>query len=309
MPTTWQPAVIIRFTGPRFEKAAPADFDVAAELAALKALILKTAEALWRARHAARARLSKGFAEGAIMRFREGMRGGVVTVLERSREETGQLLIPMAGSDAEDDIDRAIALVLDAARAASEGAALPEGLPKDVLPLFGSWCRQLGTGELCELSRPSASSPAAIATYGQEARLTILKQVHGPGLELTEEVGYVPSIGQQSFELYADLEADEPVVVPLRSEDEAVVFAASREYERVRVRGIGQIEPDGRLRRFVEVDAVELAGDPVPWGGAESLWDGLPALSKCRPGEASTTMTRRAALPEDINVYVYGVGR
>jgi hypothetical protein len=250
------------------------------------------------------------------------MRGGVVTVLERSREDASQLLMPIAGSAAEDDVDRAIDVVLDAARAASEvaeGAALVAGsagvtgaasaaveaLPKDVLPLFGAWCRQLGPGERCELSRPGASAPVAL--YGQEARLAILKLVHGPGLEITEQVGYVPSIGARSFELYTDLEIGDAIDVPLRTEDEPVVFAASREYERVWVRGVGQFEPGGRLVRFVEVDAVELAGDPVPWGGAEALWDGLPALSKCRPDELWTE--RRAALPDDINVYVYGIGR
>jgi hypothetical protein len=61
------------------------------------------------------------------------------------------------------------------------------------------------------------------------------------------------------------------------------------------------------LLRFVEVDGIDLAGDPVPWGGAESLWDGLPALSKTRPSDRYAG--RPEALPDDINVYIYGVGR
>lgn len=322
MPTTWQPAAVIRFTGPRFEGTTAAPIDIAAELAALKALIVKTAEALWRARHASRARLPKGFADLAHMRFREALRGGVVTVLERSRETAGQqLLIPLGGAASEDDFDRALELIIQAVEAAHASASndqlmsdravrLPAALPREILPLFGAWCRDLGPGERCELSRPGTVSGEG-ALFGREERIALLKLAFGHDLEATEQVGYVPSIGEGRFDLYADLEHGEAIEVPLREEHEPLVAAASREYERVRVRGIGQFDEAGRLLRFVEVDGIDLAGDPVPWGGAESLWDGLPALSKTRPpNDRYDRFTGRPeALPDDINVYIYGVGR
>jgi len=322
VPTTWQPAAVIRFTGPRFEgSSAAAPFDIASELAGLKSLLVKTAEALWRSRNASRARLPKGFADLAHMRFREASRGGVVTVLERSRERTGQqLLIPLTGGAGEDDFDHALELVLqtvEAAHANVEAEArgsqrmapmpeLPAGLPAEVLPLFGAWCRQLGPGERCELSRPGTVIGEG-AIFGREERLALLRMAFGKELEATEQVGSVPMVGEGRFELYTDLELGEAIEVPLREEHEALVAMASREHERVVVRGIGQFDEEGRLIRFVEVDAIELAGDPVPWGGAEALWDGFPALSKTRPGERY--MDRPEALPEDINVYIYGVGR
>lgn len=313
VPTTWQPAAVIRFTGPRFEGASAAPFDIASELAALKSLLVKTAEALWRARNASRARLPKGFSDLAHMRFREASRGGAVTVLERSRETTGQqILIPIAGGAGDDDFDRALDLVIQTVEAAHAGvtsglpAALPAALPREVVPLFGAWCRRLGPGERCELSRPGTVIGEG-AIFGREERLSLLRAAFGDDLEVTEQVGSVPRVGEGWFDLYTDLELGEAIEVPLREEDEALVTMASREHERVVVRGIGQFDEDGRLIRFVEVDAIELAGDPVPWGAAEALWDNLPALSKTRPSDRH--LHRPEALPEDINVYVYGVGR
>ncbi|HLM75278.1 MAG TPA: hypothetical protein VK459_21350, partial [Polyangiaceae bacterium] len=142
MPTTWQPAAVIRFTGPRFEGTSAAPFDITSELAALKSLLVRTAEALWRSRNASRARLPKGFADLAHMRFREASRGGVVTVLERSREITGQqLLIPLAGGAGDDDFDRALELVLQTVKAAHSSVAaagdampqIPAALPREVV--------------------------------------------------------------------------------------------------------------------------------------------------------------------------------
>lgn len=320
MPTTWQPAAIIRFTGARFEGTGSAPFDIASELAALKSLLVKTAEALWRSRNASRARLPKGFADLAHMRFREALRGGVVTVLERSREISGQqLLMPLAGAASNDDFDRALELVLETVEAAHSSIVaaprssaapvpkLPAALPREVLPLFGAWCRTLGPGERCELSRPGTVIGEEVALFGREERLALLRAAYGQDLEVTEEVGSVPSIGEGRFELYTDIEHGEAIEVPLREEHEALVAMASREHERVSVRGVGQFDETGRLLRFVEVDAIDLAADPVPWGGAEALWDGLPALSKTRPSERHPD--RPEALPDDINVYIYGFGR
>jgi hypothetical protein len=183
---------------------------------------------------------------------------------------------------------------------------LPAALPREVVPLFGAWCRQLGPGERCELSRPGTVIGEG-AVFGREERLALLRVAFGQDLEATEQVGSVPRVGEGRFELYTDLELGEAIEVPLREDHEALVAMASREHERVVVRGIGQFAEDGRLVRFVEVDAIELAGDPVPWGGAEALWDGLPALSKTRPGDRY--LDRPEALPDDINVYIYGVGR
>lgn len=318
MPTTWQPAAVIRFTGPRFEGTSAAPFDIASELAALKSLLVKTAEALWRKKNASRARLPKGFADLAHMRFREASRGGVVTVIERSREIIGQqLLIPLTGAHGEDDFDRALALVLQTVDAAHSSVLLAQGspgplpelpaaLPREVLPLFGAWCRDLGPGERCELSRPGTVIGEG-AVFGREERLALLRAAFGEDLEVTEQVGSVPRTLEGRFELFTDLEFGEAIEVPLREEHEALVAMASREHERVVVRGIGQFDDDGRLVRFVEVDAIELAADPVPWGCAEALWDGLPALSKTRPSERFLELPE--PLPDDINAYIYGVGR
>jgi hypothetical protein len=316
--TTWQPAVILRFTGPRFE-APEAGFDVASELSALKAIILKVAEALFRARHPGRTRLPKGFAEDALLRFREVKRGGVVTVLERGREGGGQLAIPLAGGLGDDDIDRAIELVIAAVRAAGQGEPLPAAFPKDALLLFARWGKELGEDERCELHRPSgairspgasaadsSSSPPA-AEYGQIERVRLLRVALGDGVDAVTEVGYVPSIGRGRFELFTDLEGGEGVEVPLAEEHAPLVLEASREYARILVRGLGVFDESGRLLKFIEVDAIEPVDNPPSWGNAQGLLDGLPALSKCRPEEPR--WTDRAIGAEDLNAYVYGIGR
>lgn len=308
MSTTWQPAVIIRFTGPRFDEPASAsDFDIAAELAAYKTLLVKTAEALWRTRHPGRARLPRGFSDGVHLRFREVHGGRFVTVLERSREEEGrqQLLMPMTGAVVEDDIDHAICLLLDVIQSASRGEPLPELFPREVLPLFGAWGNQLGLDEQCELSRPGASAP--VARYGQSERVALMRFIEGEGLDVTEQIGYVPSIGRGSFELYTDVESGDAIDVPLRPEHEPLVREAAREYARVRVWGLGLFDASGKLTRFVEVDGLDLGTDSPVWGGAEALWDDMPALSKCRPEDR--VRDTHGGAPENLNAYVYGIGR
>lgn len=304
MATTWRPALIIRFTGPRFESYAD-DFDVASELASLKAIIVKTAEELWRCRHAKRARVPKSFADAALLRFREVKRGGVVTVLERGREDAGQLAIPLAGASGDDELDAAIDLIVGAVRAASRGQPLPPSFPKEALPLFGAFGRGLGEDDRCELHTPNAPEPPSV--YGQDTRVALLRLLEGEGLDVAAVVGHVPSIGRKSFELYGDLEGDPGVFVPLSDAFAEVVFAASREYGRVLVQGLGVFDDDGRLVRFVEVDSIEPVDSPSSWGGAASAWEGLPSLSKCRPDEARWSDPH--TFGEDLNAYIYGIGR
>lgn len=305
MSHTFQPALVIRFIGGRFEAKAPLSFDVAAELSAIKQLITRMGEELWKARHAKRTRLPRGFSDNVHFRFREVMRAGLVHVLERSREQEAQLLMPLASGAAEDDFDRAVHLLFSAIGAAGRNATLPEAFPKAVLPLFGAFCRSLRKGEHCELSLPASQ---AAVLCGPDERLFLLREHHGLGLEPTVQLGYVPSIRKHAFDLYTDMELGDPIEVPLLPEHEAVVGTACRDYERIRVAGLGIFDSHGLLLRFAEVDSVEFAGEPVPWGGAEMRWDGRPALSKCKPEGRGLAMISEG-LPDDWNVYVYGVGR
>lgn len=307
MSQSFQPALFIRFTGGRFEASSQQlNFDIAKELSAIKHLIVKTAEELWKARHAPRARVPKTFLDDVHFRFREVSRGGLVQLLERSREAEAQLLMPISAGLSEDDVDRAIALLIGAIAAAAKGATLPEAFPKAVLVHFGAFCRSLRKGEYCEFSLPSSSKTQAL--YGEHERLLLLREHYGLGIEPTVQTGYVPSIRKHSFDLYTDMEFGDAIEVPLSPEHEAVVVSASREYERVLVSGLGLFDSHGMLEKFVEVDAIEFAGEPVPWGGAELRWDGELALSKCKPSQRGLAMLTEA-LPDDWNVYVYGMGR
>lgn len=305
MATTWQPAVIIRFTGPRFDDAAPTDFDVAAELSAVKSVILKVAEALWRGRSSPRARLPKGFGEGALLRFRELRRGGVMTVLERGRESTGQLSMDLPGASGEDDIERAVKLTIAAVRAASRVEPPPAAFPKDALPAFRALGKGLGDDERCELHEPgSLDEPAS---FSQAERVVLARLIEGDGLDIAAEVGYVPAIGRRSFELFNDLEGGHGVEVPLSDLYAPVVVAASREYARVLVRGLGVFDEVGRLMRFVEVDSIEAVDNLPSWGGGLGALEGLPSLSKCGPEEPGWAERLEGSF--DLNAYIYGIGR
>lgn len=310
MSQSFQPALVIRFTGGRFEASAKPAFDIAKELSALKELIVRTACELWKARHAPRARLPRGFAESVHFRFREVARAGLVHVLERSRDSEAQLLMPLSAGLCEDDFDRAVSVLLSAISAVGRGATLPEAFPKAVLVLFGAFCRSLRKDEHCELGLPASekASSKAQVLYGPNERLLLLREHYGLGIEPTVQVGYVPSIRKHCFDLYTDMEIGDPIEVPLSAEHEPVVQSACREYERILVVGLGVFDSHGLLLRFAEVDSIEFAGEPVPWGGAELRWDGKPALSKCKPGEQGLSMLTEG-LPDDWNVYVYGVGR
>ena len=74
------------------------------------------------------------------------------------------------------------------------------------------------------------------------------------------------------------------------------------------MRGLGVFDDEGRLVRFVEVDSIEPVDSPSSWGGAAGAWDGLPALSKCRPFE-EPRWADALAVGEDLNAYIYGIGR
>lgn len=305
MATTWHPAAIIRFTGPRFDDGAPDDFDVAAELSAIKGVVLKIAEALWRARSSPRARLPKGFGEGALLRFRELRRGGVMTVLERGRETTGQLSMALPGASDDDDTERSIKLMIAAVRAASRAEPLPAAFPKDALSAFRALGKGLGDDERCEFHEPGLT--AQVAAFGQAERVVLTRLIEGDGLDIAAEVGYVPAIGRRSFELFNDLEVSRGVEVPLSDLYAPMVVAASREYARVLVQGLGVYDEEGRLVRFVEVDSIEAVDSLPSWGGGPGVLEGLPSLSKCGPEEPGWADRLEGSF--DLNAYIYGIGR
>lgn len=289
MSTGWQRIVDLHFHGDRFEDGS-LEVDVLPELTAFKSIVVAVGEALWRRRHPERDRLQKHFRDALQLRFKRVKEGSAVTPLER-RCPSRQTSMPFA----RDEFDEALVLVSAALEAAARGERLPDGFPREALPLFGGWGKTLREDEWIGLFEPEGHSGPR---FDADQRGRLLAFIEPAYDDVADQVGYVlaTSVRKERFELYEHLEAKHAIEVPLPEAYENVVLDAARDYEnaRVRVKGQGSFDASGRLLRFQEVTSITVFGaDESGEIDNAPLWAAMQAISD------SVSEARWAELPEN----------
>jgi len=294
----------LTFSGPRFDDAG-LELDVLAEILAYRKLLIETAKELWRTENRERQRLPKGFEESIRLKFYSIESGSAVVPIKRVVAHDDSLLFsPPARAD---EIDEAAQLIDETIAAVSEDRAIPDRMPKTVLPLLAALGENLHEGEVIK-TRAVRSPRAAEFTCETRTRVDrLLEAVYEDRVEIVGEVRSA-DIDQRNFAIRDSTGAKVPS--KFRPEHEAEITDALHDHVscRIAIVGLGEFSTrDGTLRRILHVDELErrpaVADDEFD-DSAPPLWQSVVDLGANLPAEEWDRV------PDDLAAnfdrYVYG---
>jgi len=296
-----RPLVTHTFRGKRFEDHG-LDLDVLPDLYAYKELLVATAKELWKRRHQERQRLPKNFEDSLCLKFSELQPGSTAVPIYREVEGDGQgeLWRP----EEPDELDQAVELVAQAVQAADADGPLPDQLPKNVIPLFEAYGKTLRDDE-CFEQRPQAGQTSA--KYTRQSRERLL-QFCAPGY--TDSVDLVGEVRLVDLAGKFELRLDDGTRVPARfsPEQEGLVTEALREHasRRLRVAGIAEYHPDGRIKALASVAqlSIQAAGELPYDATARPIWEIIAEIGASVPDEDWAKVPSDLAI--NLDHYLYG---
>ncbi len=289
------------FKGRRFEDHG-LDLDVLPDLYAYKELLVATAKELWRRHNPDRQRLPKKFEDSLCLKFFELQEGSVAVPICRELETADQPEFWQA--DQPDELDEAVALVTDAVCAVEADRALPEALPKNVMPLFDGYGKTLREDESFELQPHGSQKKAAYTKESRRRLLNFCSAEYEDRVDLSGEVRAVDLGGSFTLRL-----AD-GAKVPARfsHEQEALVTEALHDHQsrRLRVKGLAEFHPDGKLKSIVTV--AELTIHPVGQvsfdPAAKPIWKIIEEIGAAVPAQEWDKVPTDGA--RNLDHYLYG---
>lgn len=294
----------ITFSGPRFDDAG-LELDLLSEILAYRKLLIETAKELWRTENRERQRLPKGFEESIRLKFYSIESGSAVVPIKRVVAHDDSLLFnPPARAD---EIDEAAQLIDETIAAVSEDRAIPDRMPKTVLPLLAAMGENLHEGEA--ITTRSVRSPRA-ATFTCETRTRVDRLLEAVYEDRVEIVGEVRSadIDQRNFAIRDSTGAKVPA--KFRPEHVAEITDALHDHAscRIAIVGLGEFSTrDGTLRRILRVDTLErrpaVADDEFD-DSAPPLWRSVVDLGESLPAEDWARVP--TDLAANLDRYLYG---
>lgn len=294
----------ITFTGPRFDDAG-LELDVLWELLAYRKLLIETAKELWRTENRERQRLPKGFEESIRLKFYSIESGSAVVPIKRVVPHDDSLLFdppPRA-----DEIDEAAQLIDETIAAIAEDRALPDRMPKIVLPLLAVLGENLREGEA--IRTRAVRSPEA-TEFTRETRARVERLLDAVYEDRVEIVGEVRSadVDQRNFAIRDSSGAKIPA--KFRPEHEAEITDALHDHAlcRIFIVGVGEFSArDGSLRKIVRVDDLaRRAANPEDEydDSARPLWQSVVDLGASLPPEDWDRLP--TDLAANLDHYLYG---
>ncbi|MEI8256519.1 MAG: hypothetical protein WCJ30_12670 [Deltaproteobacteria bacterium] len=230
-------------------------------------------------------------------------------VYARVDEQSDQRGLPTVGDDVEirPKLVEAAHTVSKALRAAARTATFPDEFPRRMVPRLIALRGGLADDEMVTLAVPGAG-PSTPLTLAVQERLVALQQV--PWEDVVDVHGEVTAANLRG---QATIDVDGASVdIRFTPEQERTVTGALFEHQKVRlhITGRGQFEPpSGRLRRIVQVDAIE----PVSQSAApaetdmDALLAMIDAISKKVPDDVWKTVPDDGAT--NLDHYLYGAAR
>lgn len=289
------------FRGKRFEDHG-LDLDVLPDLYAYKELLVATAKELWKRHHPDRQRLPKNFEDSLCLKFFNLQEGSVAVPIFRQVDTSSQP--ELWQPEQPDELDEAVLLVTDAVCAAEADQPVPEAFPKNIIPLFDGYGRTLGEDESFELQPHGSEKKAAYSRESRGRLLDFCSAGYEDRVDLSGEVRAVDLGGSFTLRL------DDGAKVPARfsPEQEALVTEALRDHEsrRLRVQGMAEFHPDGKLKSVVTV--LELTIHPVGQDSfnpaAEPIWKIIEGIGAAVPAEEWEKVPTDGA--RNLDHYLYG---
>ena len=299
-----RPLVTHTFKGRRFEDHG-VDLDVLPDLYAYKELLVATAKELWKRHHPDRQRLPKNFEDSLCLKFYQVRPGSAAVPIFREVETDGQGELWQANEP--DELDEAVLLIADSVRAADTDQALPDQLPKNVIPLFDNYGKTLHEDESFE-QKPEGT--VTVASYSRKSRDRLLQFCAGgytDRIDFTGEVRAVDLAGR------FDLRLEDGTKVPARfsPEQEELVTEALREHtsRRLRVRGTAEFTADGKVKAIPAISTLSIqpAGEVAFDDSARPIWEVVAEIG------ASVSVEEWAKVPTDlaknIDYHLYGAAK
>ncbi len=294
----------LRFVGGRFEQSKGwLDFDILPELQVYKRILVETAKEEWKRRNPERGRLPKGFEENIRLGFHEIRDGSCTVPVERLiGVDDGALFeyIP-------DEIDEAARIIDETLIAVRDDTTLPEHLPTRVLQIFEEWGKTLAADEGIVLGNRNGDSPRFDVNI-RSRLLSARTERYEDTVDFVGEVraAELKAVAGGSFSIQS--ENGETVPGAFTSEQEETITDALHEHHRLRLRivGLGEFEPGGRLRRIMRVDRLEEhpVGETPFDPEVPPIWEVVATIGRSVPEEAWGKVP--TDLAANLDRYLYG---
>ncbi|MFH0988676.1 MAG: hypothetical protein V1799_01530 [bacterium] len=292
----WIEIVELRLEGQRFEGHA-LTLDVLSELIEYQSLVTKTAVELYKRKHPERERIPRNFEQRTILRFTHIGDGSAVLPLEAYFEDGVQLEV-----FEEEPVVEAVELTGRTIECLQQDSPLPENLPKNIIPLFGKLGSTLRENEKLHI-HPSKSKAVE---YTPEVRARILKFAEKSFEDIVDIVGMVGAadVVHNSFQLYKGEGINFPVAFPVEAEETVTTALKEHRSKKLRVRGWGEFNPDGTLKKIVRVDSLEETSDENQLSiEAPSIVDELLSLVADIPEEEIKKLPKDFSSSHDKYLY------
>ncbi|MCI0562893.1 MAG: hypothetical protein MN733_30805 [Nitrososphaera sp.] len=275
------------------------------ELVQFQKIVTETAKALWHESHPDQERLPKHFENRIRLCLRKIQEGSAIAPLEVYIDDRDQIdLYDKKLKEEPPEIKKAIALARETFRAVGSNEAIPDRLPRSLLPEYSKWGRQLQEGESIELI-VKGKKPVRVTPPVQALLRAYLELPHEEPTEVTGTILEV-DVRQGRFQVWMNEKAF--ATVNFKEEQEDIVINALKDRRRckVRLRGRGEFSSAGKLLRINEITDICINPIEEPQASlyARPIEDMLSEVAREIPVEEWEKLP--ADLSDNIDHYLYG---
>jgi hypothetical protein len=296
-----QELTTLTFVGPSFEDHG-LELDMLNELILYKKILLETAEHLWRLKNPDRTRLPRGFKENQHIKFYEIREGSTRIPLIRELEyEDDQLPL-----DRYDELNEAVEMVEEGMFAATEDRKLPENFPKNVIPLFGEFGKNLDIEDYIEAKSPKRDKPVP---FNATVKERLLKQEEKTYADLVDLTGEVRAADLDGLNFTIRMEDGGKVIGKFQAEHEPQIIEAFKDHATCSLNIVGTAEfnhKDGTIKKILRVDEMNVRN----MERAEFQKEVKPVWQMVAEMGASIPREEWAKIPSDLSIntdhYLYG---
>lgn len=300
----WKEVVRLRFKGERFRDHA-LDLSALGDLSQFQKMVAETAKVLWRAANPDRDRLPRHFEQRTRLCLRAIEDGSATAPLEifMEDEETPDMFDP--GEPAE--VNEAIGLAYEVFEALEKGDALPDRLPRSLIPEYAKFGQTLGQEEEIEISPPERK-PVHLTLVSKERLTEYAEKTYEADVDVTGQV-LEADVKRQRFQLWLNDATKTTVCFTAQQEDEATTALKEHQHRNMHVKGWGQYSSAGKLLQVTRIDEMKLfpAGESLFDMTATPIEEVLQDLAKEIPEEEWDALP--ADLTDDLDRYLYGTPR
>lgn len=301
MATTKYELVLHKFAGGRFDDHG-LDVDVLPDLVAYKNILIETAKELWRCKHPERQRLPKNFEDSLSLKFYAIQPGSAAVPLIREVEVPDSFsLFPREP----DELDQAVEVVTDAIEAAADDRALPDALPKNVIPLFENYGKTLRPDETIEL-KPATRNK--ITRYSSKERERLARLVGTSYEDVIDLTGEIRAADLDGSNFTLKLTDGTKISGKFSPEQETLITDVLREHTQrwLHVKGRAEFSPNGQMKRLITIEAldVQVAGERRFDITARPIWEIIEEIGAGVPSAEWDKVPRDGAT--NLDHYLYG---